>query len=171
MSFFHFMNIDFSILISNIHRIFTLDIEMQISVKSSSTLISVHLFSFMQTPEYRSNTSLNFSIFESSLDYKVFSILISEHWQFLFQHYLNSRFSNILIDIIQYDARVEYEKSHICIHDCNHSSIFHISMEISRNIASEIVVNHIVKLHSLSQFYYLSSLDATKKYIDEIKTD
>ena len=44
-------------------------------------------------------------------------------------------------------------------------------MEISRNIAFEVVINHIMKLHNLSQFYYLSSLDATKKYIDEIRTD
>ena len=42
-------------------------------------------------------------------------------------------------------------------------------MEISWNIAFEIVINRIMKLHNLSQFYYLSSLDIMKKYIDEIR--
>ena len=44
-------------------------------------------------------------------------------------------------------------------------------MEISRNIAFKVIVNCIVKLHNLLQFYYLSSLDATKKRTDKIKTD
>src|SRR5947207_1145914 len=77
VSFFHSMNIDLNISTSNVHCIFTLDIKTQVSVKSPSTSISMHLFSFMQTSKYRSNTSLNFSIFEFSLDYKVLSILIS----------------------------------------------------------------------------------------------
>ena len=61
------------------------------------------------------------------------------------------------------------KKSHIHIHNYNHSFVFHIFMKISRNITFEIIINHIMKLYNLSQFYYLSSLDAIKKYINEIK--
>src|SRR5947207_15608065 len=70
MSFSHFMNIDLSVSTSNIRRIFISDIEMQMSIKSPSTSISVHSFSLIQISEYRSNIFPNFSIFDSSLDYK-----------------------------------------------------------------------------------------------------
>ena len=44
-------------------------------------------------------------------------------------------------------------------------------MKISWNIAFEIVVNHIMKLYNLSQFYYLNSFDIMKKYINKIRID
>ena len=78
---------------------------------------------------------------------------------------------NILVDIIQYDSRVRYKRSHVHIHDCNHSFVFHISVEISWNIAFEVAINRVMKLHNLSQFYYLNPLDATKKCIDRIRID
>ena len=44
-------------------------------------------------------------------------------------------------------------------------------MKISRNIVFQVIINYIMKLYNLSQFYYLNSLDIMKKCIDEIRID
>src|SRR5205814_7948296 len=114
----YFADTDPSVSTTNVPRIFTPDTETHVSAKPPPTPTSVHLFSPMQTPGCRPNTSPNFSTFRPSLGYKVPSSLISKHWQLLLQYYPNSHFPNILAGIIL----VGYEGPHVCIHSHNHSS-------------------------------------------------